>query len=157
MLSSLLSEGNCYIRNGLEQRIAKSSHISQPIDVTVVSVAPEDPGAELRRRQENVERLHSSDRLACCTGMYRDIGLLPAPSAWSVTHDPFEDCREMRLRLKSNTQGDVHEGIRRFRQHPLGTFDAFAQNVIVGPDTGCRSELPREAHPAQAGRLCQMD
>jgi len=76
--------------------------------------------------------------------MYRGIGLLPAPSAWSVTHDPFEDCREMRLRLKSNTQGDVYEGIRK-------------PEVLTAYETGFKTEFLDQIRPSTPRRWCAAD
>src|SRR5258708_5670419 len=79
------------------------------------------------------------------------LGLFPTKLAWRVARELLEHRGEMRLRLESDTESDIDERVRRLGQHLLSTLDAFAQNKVVRPHTGGRSELLGKVHAAQAG------
>jgi len=64
---------------------------------------------------------------------------------------PLANLGEMRLRMESDTQSDIHQRVRRFGQHLLRTRDTSAQNQVVRPHTGGGSELLGEVHATQSG------
>src|SRR5262249_52648202 len=72
-----------------------------------------------------------------------------------VADEALEYSREVRLRLKADTQHDINQGRIRLGEQALGTFDPPSENEFVRRDAHGRPELGGKVHTTESGRSCQ--
>ena len=74
-----------------------------------------------------------------------------APAAGRFIHQSPEDRREVRLRLKTDAEGDFNQWGRGVPQHLPSAFDPPANHIFVRLHARCRTKLRRKVHAAEPG------